>query len=487
MKKIRAISAIICLFLIIQPCALSAYAEQTDESAVFTNDSTEIPFGQVSVQRGSRTIQAMRPVGGSERKLSSAQGAFLYEMNTDTVIYSYNADMRLPLGSHTKMLTAIVALQYCHVDDMVTIIPGIKSRLPSSRINLNLTSEEEISVEHLLEGLLVYGATDAAVALAEHVSGNRQSFIPLINEWVKSIGCTGTEVATVHGVDGGLSLTTPRDLAKITKEAMKNEDFARIFSMEEITIPATNKSEERSYYALDYMRDTHVIETFYDRNVESGFASYEESSGANLVSIKNYKNMRCIGVVLGCERIYEENGWRVATYGNFDNMVEMLKFGYNSFKVNRVIYDGMAMTQFRVANGECNAVGQAEVDVDTVVPASAQMNNLTVNYFTGDSLSAPIKAGDRLGTVELWYRDSCLAEAEVFAMGDVKRKDNTGVVVHTVASRAAADHSGVLATIGTICLIFLGCVALYLGYNSYMRARMQAKHRRRSAGRRRSR
>lgn len=511
MKIKRFFSFILCLSVLIQLGCQGASAaetganqggtpEQTDaqqgsfsvgssnqQSDTEWTGSGKLPFGQVSIQNGCRTIEAMRPLAGSERKLSSAQGAFLYEMNTDTVIYSYNADMKLPLGSHTKMITAIVALQYCHTDDIVSVIPGIKGRLPASSLNLDLTSDEEISVEYLLEGLLVHGATDAAVALAEYISGNRQGFVPLMNEWVKSIGCTGTEVSTVHGVDGGLSYTTPRDLAKITREAIKNEDFARIFGLEQITIPATNKSKERSYSSLDYMHDTHIIETYYDRNVTGGFASYEDSSGANLVVTKNFKNMNCIGVVLGCERIVGENGWSVVNYGNFENMVEMLKFSYDNYKVNRVIYEGMALSQFRVTGGESNAVGEARENVDSVVPASAQMNNLTVYFNTGDKMVAPIQKGDKLGTVEMWYRDSCLAEAEVFAMGDVKSAQNTGVVIHTVTSRAESDHSGILSAIGTVCVIVLGAACVYLGFNAYMRARIRAQRRRRRVGRRRMR
>lgn len=511
MKIKRFFSFILCLGVLIQLSGQGALAAQTNtqpgenpeetagQQGMFSAGSSSqqsdgqwtgsgnLPYGQVSIQNGCRTIEAMRPLAGSERKLSSAQGAFLYEMNTDTVIYSYNPDMKLALGSHTKMITAIVALQYCHPDDLVTIVPGIKGRLPASSLNLDLTSDEEISVEYLLEGLLVHGATDAAVALAEYVSGNRQGFVPLMNDWVKSIGCTGTEVSTVHGVDGGVSYTTPRDLAKITREAMKNEDFARIFGLEQITIPATNKSKERSYYTLDYMHDTHIIETYYDRNVTGGFASYEDSSGANLVITKNFKNMNCIGVVLGCERIVEKNGWRVENYGNFENMVEMLKFGYDNYKVNRVIYEGMALSQFRTVGGESNAVGEAWENVDSVVPISAQMNNLTINFNTGDKLEAPIHKGDKLGTVEMWYRDSCLAEAEVFAMGDVKSSQNTGVVIHTVTSRAEADHSGILSAIGTVCVIVLGAAGAYLGFNAYMRARIQAQRRRRRVSRRRTR
>lgn len=497
MKKFRCFSLILCLSLVLQ-CALPVSATETsrpEASAETTGaaetvpEATEAVFGTVCIQQGCRTIEGMVPLGGSERKLDTAQAAFLYELNTDTVVYSYNPDIKLAPGSLTKIVTGIVALQYCKLDDMVTVASGIKSRLPVSNLTMNLTSEEEISVRDLMHGLLLIGANDAAVALAEHISGNRQAFVPLMNQWVKQIGCSNTEFATVHGVDGGLSQTTARDMAKIVRAAIKNEDFREIFGVAEYEVPATNKSEARAKFrTTNHMRYNGTIEQFYDNRVQGGMQSAEDSSGACLaVTAENNKGMYYIGVVMGCVRTYASNGWSVETYGNFEDMTELLKFGFNNYKVNRIVYDGMSLGPFSVSGGESNAVGQATVNIDSVVPVSAQMRNLTMSYDTDGVLSAPIQEGQRIATLAIKYRESCLAEVEVFAMGDVKASGDTGVTIRSAAGRGGADASGILSAIGTVCVIVLGLVAAYLAVNSYMRSRIRAQRRRRRANRRRTR
>ena len=239
MKKIKYLSLLLCLTVLLQCIFVPAFATeiqdatetptQTVETVDPATEPTEAPFGTVSIQSGCRTIEGQVPLAGSERKLETAQAAFLYEMNTGTVIYAYNPDMKLAPGSLVKIVTAIVVLENCELDEVVTVASGIKSRLPASTLDMDLTSEEEMSVNDLLHGLLLISANDAAVALAEYVAGTRQAFVTMINIWVKKIGCTNTEFGSVHGVDGGASHTTARDMAKIIQEAVKNETFKEIF------------------------------------------------------------------------------------------------------------------------------------------------------------------------------------------------------------------------------------------------------------------
>lgn len=501
MKKFkRLIPLLLCAVLMLQMAALPASATQaTETQAAQTGQTqsgetqataaTEAEFGAVSIDSGCRTIDGKIPLAGAEQKLDTAQAAFLYEVNTDTVVYSFNPDMRLAAGGLAKVVTAIVALQYCQLDDVVVVQSGIKSRLPVSSLTMDLTSEEEVTVRDLLHGLLLTYANDAAVVLAEHVSGNRQGFVPLMNQWVQQIGCTGTEFATVHGVDGGQSLTTARDMAKIVREAVKNETFREIFGTTEYDMAATNKSEARAtMHTSNYMLDNYVIPQFYDKRVTGGVQTYETSSGAcmAITATSSDESMEYIGVVMGCVRVYAENGWQPITYGNLEEMTTMIKMGFNDYKVNRILYNGMTLSQVTVDGGECSAVAMVKENVDSVVPSGAQMNNLSVNLTVRDGgLSAPISAGDEIGTVSIWYRNSCMGEALVYSMGEVRASGNTGVTIRSTAVRSDGGDSGIWSVIGTICVIVLGLVAAYLVVNAYMRSRIRAQRRRRRANRRR--
>lgn len=538
MKKLKCLSLLICLCLLLQ-CGMlpvSASETQTTETIPAEDDanqtSTAGAFGTVCVQNGCRTIEGMVPLAGSEKKLDTAVSAFLYEVNTGTVIYSYNPDTRVHPGSLAKIVLAMVVLENCELDEVVTVTEGIQSYVPASANTLGpeyLKSNEHISVGDLLYAVLLTNANDAAVALAHHVSGTTDAFLTLMNNWVKLAGCTDTEFGNISGLWTAVSYTTARDMARILMKAMENEDFMEISGTASYTIPATDLAAERALTTTNYFLDNSVIPDFYDTRVKGGFQSYHEQTGASIACIATnatatdttdttdttdsteetqdttqatetaqeesteeveaaVTSMTFVAVVLGGTRVYAENGWSVVSYGNFNEMSDLLKLGFNNYKVNRIVYEGMSFSSFTVAGGECNAVGQAAVNIDSVVPSGAQMTNLIMSYsVVGGGLTAPIAKDQLIATVQIKYRECVMAEAEVYAMSAVKATDATGVTVYSTAGESSSGSSGFLSAVGTVCVIVLGVVGAYLGFNAYMRNRARARRRRRRAERRRNR
>ena len=497
MKKIKCLSLLLCLSLLMQCLLLPASATETTAATQATAASTEtipqateLEFGEVSIANGCRTINGMVPLGGSDHRLETAQSVFLYEVNSDTVVYAYNPDVKVHPGVLAKIVVAMIVLEQCEPDDMVTVTEGIQSYVPAgaNKVTPNLKSLEEITVGDLLYAMLLINANDATVALAHHVAGTTDAFLTLMNNKVKQLGCTNTEFGNISGLYTAGSTSSARDMAKIVKAAVQNETFVEIFGAAEYTIPATNMVEKREFYTQNYMIDQHNIPDFLDERVTGGMQSYHASTGASIVCTAEKNGMSYIAVVLGATRTFAENGWQPVNYGNFNELSDLLQYAFDSFKVNRIIYDGMSLSQFTVNGGECNVVGQAKVDIDSVVPASAQMKNFQMNFKVVDGgLSAPIKKDDMIATLEVVYRNSVVAEVEVYAMGDVKRADNTGVTIRSTAVRSDSDESGLLSVIGTISVIVLGLAAAYLAFNAYMRSRMRARRRKRRAARRRNR
>ncbi|MGN0977784.1 MAG: D-alanyl-D-alanine carboxypeptidase family protein [Faecousia sp.] len=496
MKKMKHLSFLLCVMLLLQCVLLPVSASQTEETsapqATASTQASQEPaaFGTVCVQSGCRTIEGMVPLGGSDKRLETCQSAFLYEVNTDTVVYSFNPDMKLHPGTLAKIVLAMVVLENCELDDVVTVTEGIQSYVPGTAqtVSEKLKSNEHISVRDLLYATLMMNANDCAVALAHHVAGTTDAFLTLMNSWAKRAGCNNTEFGNISGLYTAQSYSTARDMAKIMREAMKNEDFQEISSTRTYTIEATDLAASRKLTTQNYMVDDSTIQDFYDSRVTGGLASYHESTGASIVCTAESKGMTYIAVVLGALRTVGENGWSVVYYGNFNEMTDLLKYGFDNFKVNRIVYDGMAMGQFSVAGGECNAVGQAVVNIDSVVPINAQMNNLITSFtVTGKGLSAPIDEGQLIATAQVKYRDSVMAEAEVYAVSRVKASSDTGVTIYSSGQGNTGKSSGILSTIGTILVVVVGLVAAYLAFNSFMRSRMRAIRRKRRAERRRNR
>lgn len=490
MKKYKLLSLLLCLVMLFQCLQLPALATETQSAEDLLTKPAEIPFGQVCVQKGSRTIEGMVPVGTSDRILDTAQSVFLYEVNTDTVVYAYNPDLRVHPGSLAKIVLAMVVLDECKLEDRVVAREGIQSFVPASANKLSpyLKSLEEMSVEDLLYAVLLLGANDAAVALAQHVAGTTDAFLALMNSKVRQLGCMNTEFGNISGLFTAVSYSSGRDIAKIVRAAIKNETFCTIFGAVEYEIPATNMVDKpRKFYTSNYMMDQHNIPDFLDGRVKGGVQTYHEQTGASIVCTAEDKGMKYIAVVLGATRTFAANGWMPLIYGNFNEMTKLLSYGFDNFKVNRIIYNGMSLSQFSVSGGESNAVGEARLDVDSVVPVGAQMDNLIMQFSVVDGgLSAPIQQGDMIATMQISYRNSVLAEAEVYAMGAVKTADDPDVVIRSTAVRSDSDSSGFFSVLGTICLVILALAAVYLAWNAYMRSRMRARRRKRRQNRRRN-
>lgn len=493
MKKLRLLSLLLCAALLFQMAVPASAAEtvaSTQETQTAEQQNAQIPFGRVCIDNGCRTLNGMRPLAGSDSRLDTALAAFAFETTTETVIYSYNPDTKLPTGTLAKMVTALVAIENSNLDDIVTCSDGIQSKVPGSsqKMKPNLKSGEQLTVNDLLHALLMIGANDAAVALAEHVAGTTERFKEMMNARVKQMGCVSTEFGNISGLDTATSYTTAREMVKITMEATKNETFAEIFKTAIYIIPATNLvTEERELKTLNFLIDNHNIAQFMSSRYTGGIASNTDNSGAGIACTANYNNMNVVFVVLGATRKWNEKG-SVEYYGNFEEVTELANYVFNNYKVNRIIYDGMAVNQWPVSGGECQVVGQSFTDVDTVVPAGVQMKNYVMNYTVeGGGMTAPIKKDDKIATLEVWYQNSCVTEVELYAMSDVRATGDTGVSVRSNGEKGGASASGVLSTIGTICVIGLGLVGAYLAFNSFMRSRIRAQRRRRRAERRRSR
>lgn len=502
MKKSAIVSILLCMVLLLQPFSLRASAMEgdttfTDPQAGLveteaTTPQTTAEFGYVCINNGCRTIDGMVSLMGNEYLCETARGVFVFEKNTETVVYSHNPDLKMSPGTLVKVVTALVAIENAELDEVVTTKEAIQSRVPGSaqRMSPQLKSGEEMTVEDLLHALLMASANDAAVALAEHVAGTTEAYKQMMNDRVKAMGCTNTEFGNISGLDNVTHYSTARDMARIVMEASNNETLARIWGTEKYTIPATNMTEEeRVLKTNNYLISDLTLQQFKDPRVTGGLAAYHETSGAGIVCTTDYRDMELVCVILGATRQYmEEPSWMVKSYGNFNEVNDLVQYIYDNYKVNRVIYEGQALRQFPVSGGECDVVGMPVVSHDSVLKKDTQLNNLNLKFnVTGGGLKAPVAKNQKIATVEVWYRNSCLMEAELFAMSGIRDTMNSGLSIQGQDSQAGKANMGFLSVVSIILVIILVPVVVYLVYNNVRRAIARNHRRRRSANRRRSR
>ena len=497
MKKFSGLALLLAVVLLLQLFSLPAYAAETQESTEDTT-ATESPldpvyaapeaeYGTATVLSGCRTIEALSPLGGSSRILDTAVSAFVYELNTGTLIYAYNPDLSVSPGGLARMMTALVAIENGNLDDVVTVREGYKSDLPASTYNIKLNVGEQLTVRDLLYGMFLGWNVDCTLVLAEHIAGTTGNFVQMMNETAQKIGCVATVFGSIYGSDSASQSTTAREMAKITQYALKNPTFRELFGAKSYTIEANEFSEARSIKALNYLMEETIMPKYNDRRVTGGFASYSEAAGANLTFAAEDEGMSYVMVVMGCTRELAENGYTVISYGNYEEAWDLLAFAFDNYKICRLLYDGQSMSQFTVANGENHVVGQSHASVDAVLPADANMKNLIYKYsVVNGGLNAPIRQEQKIATLQIWYRTSCIAETEIYAMSSVSEATDTGLKIQS-AIRTDSNTKGVFRFIGIVCLLIFVPIVIYLVVNHVRRIIARNRRRRRRQEYRRSR
>lgn len=501
MKKISCLSLVIC-FVLLQLLSIPAFATDTETETVGETETQpeetlpviddaaaanvpDVAFGTASVTNGCRTLDGQISLGASDLVLDTAQAAFVYEMNTGTVIYSYNPDTMLYPGALAKILTAIVALENSDLSEQVTVSTANHSTLPLGARNSALKNGEVLSVGDLLHCMIMDLSNDAALAIAEHIAGNESNFVTLMNDKAKELGCTNTVFTSCHGVDQGGQYTTARDMARIIQYAVKNADFCEIFGATEYIVAATNRSEKRELTTLNYLLGQLNVTKYVDDRVTGGLATYTSSSGASLACTAEDNGMSLIIVVMGCKRVYTSSG-KIDTYGNYEEVWDLLAYCFDDFRICRLIQDGQSMSQFTVANGENHVVGQTTTAMDAILPVNATYKNLIMKYnVTGGGLTAPVAQGQEVSTLQVWYRNSCIAETKLYAMSSVRSVDNLDLQIQG-ATRDDSDMK-IWSFLGIVFLIIFVPMVIYLVVNNVRRAIARNRRRRRRRSRRRSR
>ena len=227
---------------------------------------------------------------------SSARSAILIERETGKVLLSHNAHEKLPMASTTKVMTALMTLEYGGLDEVVTVGRNAYG-VPGTSIYLNLG--EKITLRDLLYGLMLASGNDAAVAIAEHIGGNVETFCRMMTERAAQLGCTDTVFLTPHGLPKEGHFTTAHDLALIAQEAMKHDLFREIVSTRRASIPWEGRSYQRILNNKNKLLSTYEGAT----GIKTG---YTKAAGRCLVFGAKRDGIEVIGVVLRCSDWFDE-------------------------------------------------------------------------------------------------------------------------------------------------------------------------------------
>ena len=464
MKKIRFFRLLLLVLWIF--CLLSAPARATGAN--------------MAVTQGCHSVDAAMTLSDEEKLTETAQAIVLYELNSDTMLYTWNPDTKIYPTSMVKMMTTLVALENVNLDEMVTVTRKVLDQVAIGSVSAGLKSGEEISVRDLLYCTMVASANDAVTVVANYVAGSAEEFVLMMNEKAAALGCTGTQYSNVHGLHDENTYTTARDICRITEAALENETFREMFQTAVYTVPPTNKnSEERVIKTTNYM----MLETnlkYYDTRVTGGKTGATDKGGRCLTLTAEENGMEILCVLMGAVPTVEENG-TLSAFGSFEESTVIMDYAFANFEYRQVFFDGQSLAQYPVEGGTGDVVTQALSTISTVLPIEVDETLLKWNYQPNSgTFAAPVVKGQKLGTVEAWYGTKCLAQTDMVAMHDV------GVYQAPVIPEKPESKDG--GNWLTFLLVLLGiAVAGFLGMVGIRALRIMQYRRRRKYRRSRNR
>lgn len=217
----------------------------------------------------------------------SSKAYVVMDMDSGRVLEGKNTDKQYLIASTTKILTAITAIEYGNLEDVVTINDSV---LESFGSGIYVSIGEKMLLDDLLYGLLLRSGNDAALAIAHHVGGSKESFVFLMNELAKKIGMNDSIFVNPSGLeerDGTGNMSTVVDMAKLMQYAMKNHEFRRITSTKEIIVKSDIKTykwinKNKLLFLYDYCTGG---KTGYTKKANRTLVTTASKDGMNLVVV----------------------------------------------------------------------------------------------------------------------------------------------------------------------------------------------------------
>ena len=349
----RLTSVLLCCVMLLICLISPAYAAEGEDN--------------LSVSNGFHGIDSSKAYLGQGQLIENVKSAFLYEVNSQSLLYSWNSDLPQYPASLVKIMTALLVLENAELSDVITVKQSSLDTLSSDAISVDLMAGEQITVENLLYCLIVKSANDAAVVLAEHISGSQEAFVEKMNTRAAELGCTGTTYFNPHGLHHDEQVTTARDTCRILAEALKHPFFATLFGTVHYTVPATNVSEERMLQTNNYLMCTDDVAIYFDTRVTGGRTGVTAEGYRCIASTAQSGNMNVICIVMGCASTFLEDGYRVDVFGGFPETTELLNLAFDGNEMRQIVFNNQILFQTPVLNGDSDVFVMSKEDIFAVI------------------------------------------------------------------------------------------------------------------------
>jgi D-alanyl-D-alanine carboxypeptidase (penicillin-binding protein 5/6) len=334
------------------------------------------------------------------------KAAVLMDAGSGRILYDENSRERLPQASLTKIMTALLVIENGDLNKDIQISTNA-TKTPESGINLQ--PGETLTRQQLLYACMLHSANDAAMALAESVSGNEQAFVKLMNERAKQLGMQDTHFCNPHGLENKNHYSSAYDLALLTRQAMSNPIFQQVVATRTTTIPWAGHPQDRTLVnenRLLYRYDGAI-------GVKTG---YTKEAGNCVVGAAQRGNMILIAVSMDSPTVY-------------DDLERMLDYGFTHYQMVTLEKSDQIAVPIKVLMGQVSTVIARPTSDLAVAATAAEVSQLTYKVIPRLQVFAPVKQGDPMGVCQIYLKGTKIGEVALLADSDVSIKASVGSIV----------------------------------------------------------
>lgn len=427
-RRVLALIAAVCVL----GCLLPAYA-------------LEIP--EPTLSPDANKYDPEHPELLYEEQLYAAS-AILIEANSGQVIFEKNADQVMYPASTTKILTTLLALEFGDLEQICTVSEEAITFYEDDVTTADLRAGEEMPLRDLLYATMVKSANDAANVVAEAISGNMNEFVRLMNQAVSVYGCTNTNFTNPNGLHNDNHYTTARDMAIITREAMKNETFRQMASTNSYTAAATNQMRARTWTNSNrlmvpstsennnkyYFPDAIGVKTGTTTKAGYCFVGAAERDGVELISVLFFtgENARWADTIKLMN--YGFSQYVSVTPIDLYNMnpitVDTKNFSLEDTNMGRLLLTCVAVDPTNTAK----IIATPE---EVELMASNIKDTVLIEYTR--EFYAPISAGEVMGTMTYYPENGNPVEYNLLAARSIDKRANAPKTLEEIVAETEAD------------------------------------------------
>ena len=314
----------------------------------------------------------------------NAESGILIEYSTGKILYSKKIDEKLAPASMTKIMTLLLIMEAVeegkiNLDNNIPISTNASS-MGGSQVFLEPNTE--MKAEELIKSIAIASANDSAVAMAEAISGTTANFVSRMNSRAKELGCKNTNFKNVHGLDEEGHYSTAYDMSLIARELLKHEQILKYTSTYEAYLNKPNGTST-------WMVNTNKLIKYYTGldGLKTGFT---KTAGYCLTSTAKRNDMRLISVVM------KEPSSQVRN----SETISLLNYGFSNYKIKTILKKDQNLGTIEVQNGKKEFADITILEDATNLESINDNKEYSFNIVT-DKVKAPLKKGDKVGTLEL--------------------------------------------------------------------------------------